>query len=127
MNKPLGLESETDSENPSTVLLDDSQLDQFRANDNDDMLSELVSMYLTETDGQIGSLKTQQDPDTVARIAHQLKGSSANLGARQLADAFSRLEASANLGNLEATGDLIGEIQGTFDRTRVKLNALLGH
>ncbi len=127
LNKPLGLESETDSENPSTVLLDDSQLDQFRANDNDDMLSELVSMYLTETDGQIGSLKTQQDPDTVARIAHQLKGSSANLGARQLADAFSRLEASANLGNLEATGDLIGEIQGTFDRTRVKLNALLGH
>jgi len=125
LNKPLGLEPEPDPANPSTVLLDESQLDQFRVKDNDDMLRELVFMYLSETDGQIGSLQTQQDPDSVARIAHQLKGSSANLGARQLADAFSRLEAMANLGDLGGTGELMEEIQGTFDRTRVKLNALL--
>ncbi len=125
LNKPLGLEPETDSETPSTVLLDESQLDQFRVKDNDDMLRELVSMYLSETDSQIGSLNTQQDPGAVARIAHQLKGSSANLGARQLADAFSRLETMANLGDLSDAGELMEEIQGTFDRTRVKLNALL--
>jgi HPt (histidine-containing phosphotransfer) domain-containing protein len=125
LNKSLGLEPGMELGVPSAALLDQTQLDQFRVNDNDDMLRELVSMYLTETDGQIDSLSTQQDPDTVARIAHQLKGSSANLGARQLADAFSRLEETAKAGDLAPAGDLLEEIRGTFDRTRVKFNALL--
>jgi PAS domain S-box-containing protein len=125
LNKSLGLEPGMELDVPSAALLDQTQLDQFRVNDNDDMLRELVSMYLSETDGQIDSLSTQQDPDTVARIAHQLKGSSANLGARQLADAFSRLEETAKAGDLAPAGDLLEEIRGTFDRTRVKFNALL--
>jgi PAS domain S-box-containing protein len=125
LNKSLGLEPGMELDVPSAALLDQTQLDQFRVNDNDDMLRELVSMYLSETDGQIDSLFTQQDPDTVARIAHQLKGSSANLGARQLADAFSRLEETAKAGDLAPAGDLLEEIRGTFDRTRVKFNALL--
>jgi PAS domain S-box-containing protein len=125
LNKSLGLEPGMELDVPGAALLDQTQLDQFRVNDNDDMLRELVSMYLSETDGQIDSLSTQQDPDTVARIAHQLKGSSANLGARQLADAFSRLEKIAKAGDLAPAGDLLEEIRGTFDRTRVKFNALL--
>ena len=125
LNKSLGLDPGIEQDAPSAVLLDQTQLDQFRVNDNNDMLRELVSMYLTETNGQIDSLSTQQNPDTVARIAHQLKGSSANLGARRLADAFSRLEETAKAGDLAPASDLLAEIRGTFDRTRVKFNALL--
>jgi HPt (histidine-containing phosphotransfer) domain-containing protein len=56
---------------------------------------------------------------------HQLKGSSANLGARQLADALSRLEEISKTGDINRTNDLLKEIRGTFDRTAVKLNSLL--
>jgi hypothetical protein len=125
LNKSLGLDPGMELDVPGAALLDQTQLDQFRVNDNNDMLRELVTMYLSETDGQIESLTAQQDADTMARIAHQLKGSSANLGARQLADAFSRLEETAKAGDLAPANDLLAEIRGTFDRTRVKFNALL--
>ncbi len=125
LNKSLGLDPGMELDIPGAALLDQTQLDQFRVNDNNDMLRELVTMYLSETDGQIESLTAQQDADTMARIAHQLKGSSANLGARQLADAFSRLEETAKAGDLAPANDLLAEIRGTFDRTRVKFNALL--
>ena len=89
------------------------------------MLREIVSLYLNDTGHQIDSLSNEQNPYVVARTAHQIKGSSANLGARQLADALSRLEEIAKTGDLNRTGDLLEEIRGTFDRTAVKLNALL--
>ncbi len=124
LNKSLGLEPGKGNVG-DTLLLDEKQLDQLRVNGQDDMLREIVSLYLTETSRQIESLESEPDVDTVASIAHQLKGSSANLGARQLADAFSRLEETAKAGNLDQASGLMGEIRGTFDRTQVKLNALL--
>ena len=109
----------------SFLSTNQSQLDQFRANGNNDMLSELASLYLSETAEQISALSGQQDGESIARIAHQLKGSSANLGARLLADAFSRLEGKAKSGEPMPDSELLKEIQGTFDRTQVKLTALL--
>ena len=125
LNKSLGFEADPPISAHDTTLLDESQLDQLRVNGNDDMLREIVSLYLTDTGHQIDSLSNEQNPDAIARTAHQLKGSSANLGARQLADALSRLEEIAKTGGLNRAGDLLEEIRGTFDRTAVKLNALL--
>ena len=125
LNKSLGLEADPPASAHDTTLLDESQLDQLRVNGNDDMLREIASLYLTDTGHQIDSLSNEQNPDAVARTAHQLKGSSANLGARQLADALSRLEEIAKTGDINRTSDLLEEIRGTFDRTAVKLNSLL--
>ena len=125
LNKSLGFEADPPASAQDTTLLDESQLDQLRVNGNDDMLREIVSLYITDTGHQIDSLSNEQNPDAVARTAHQLKGSSANLGARQLADALSRLEEIAKTGDINRTSDLLEEIRGTFDRTAVKLNSLL--
>ena len=125
LNKSLGLQAEPPANAHDITLLDESQLDQLRVNGNDDMLREIVSLYLTDTCHQINSLSNEQNSDTVARTAHQLKGSSANLGARQLADALSRLEEIARTEDIKRTSELLEEIRGTFDRTAVKLNSLL--
>ena len=85
-------------------------------------------MFLQQTEEQIGQLNDSighEDAGETSRIAHQLKGSSANLGARRLSDALSRLEQTANDNDLAHAGRLLEEIRGTFDRTRVQFQAIL--
>ena len=129
LQKSLGIEAEEevvfDSEKP---LLDTSQLDQLRAAGQDDTFREIISMYLEQTRSQLSDLQSAirgQNPEETANIVHQIKGSSANLGASQLADACSRLETDAKLGNLDGAHALLQEIQGTFDRTQVHFQSLL--
>ena len=129
LQKSLGIEVEEevviDSEMP---LLDTSQLDQLRAAGQDDTFREIISMYLEQTRSQLSDLQTAityQNPKVTGNIAHQIKGSSANLGASQLADACSRLETDAKLENLDGAHALLQEIKGTFDRTQVHFQSLL--
>ena len=92
LQKSLGIEAEeevvVDSEMP---LLDTSQLDQLRTAGQDDTFREIISMYLEQTRSQLSDLQSaiRVKPEETAKIAHQIKGSSANLGASQLADACS--------------------------------------
>ena len=65
-------------------LLDTSQLDQLRAAGQDDTFREIISMYLEQTRSQLSDLQSaiaDQNPEETGNIAHQIKGSSANLGA----------------------------------------------
>ena len=85
-------------------------------------------MYIEQTRSQLSDLQSaiaDQNPEETGNIAHQIKGSSANLGASQLADACSRLETDAKLENLDGVHALLQEIQGTFDRTQVHFQSLL--
>ena len=129
LHKSLGMEAahQTQSE-PEIALLDTSQLDQLRAAGQEETFREIVCMYLDQSRLQIDQLNTavaEDDCDTILSISHQLKGSSANLGANQLADACSRLESAAKEDQLYDSASLFSEIQGTFDRTQVQLQAQL--
>ena len=109
-------------------LLDESQLDQLRGDGEDNDFLEIIDLFLTQTEEQIGQLNEavgNQDAAATSHLAHQLKGSSANLGARRLADSLSRLEQSAINSDLAHADPLLKEIQGTFDRTRVQFQAVL--
>ena len=126
--KSLGMDAPTNEAQAALPLLDESQLDQLRGNGAEDTLREIIDMYLTDTTEQLGNLEsaiTKQSAESVQRITHQLKGSSANLGARRLADALARLEEAAETGDLADTGRLLHEIRGTFDRTQIQFRALL--
>jgi CheY-like chemotaxis protein/HPt (histidine-containing phosphotransfer) domain-containing protein len=129
LQKSLGIETEEEEAAESAaLLLDTTQLDQLRVDGQDDTFREIISMYLDQTHSQLSELRTafmDQNHVETANIAHQIKGSSANLGASQLADACSRLETSAKSGDLEEGHTLLQEIQGTFDRTRVQFQSLL--
>ena len=128
LNKSLGVEPESNSNSEDCPLLVTAQLDQLRGNGQEEAFREIVSMYLKQTGEQLSKLKkvvTDQDLDSISHIAHQVKGSSANLGATQLADACSRLEDESKSGNLNCGAQLLDEILGTFDRTEVKFRSLL--
>jgi len=126
--KSLGMEAPAAEAQSALPLLDDSQLDQLRGNGAEDALREIIEMYLADTAEQLANLQTasnESDIEAIQRIAHQLKGSSANLGARRLADALARLEDAANSGELSNADNLLGEICGTFDRTQIQFRAQL--
>ena len=129
LQKSLGIEIKEEETSESEIpLLDTTQLDQLRAADQADTFREIISMYLDQTHSQLTELHTalaDQNHEQTANISHQIKGSSANLGASQLADACSRLETSTKSGELEVAHTLLQEIQGTFDRTRVQFQSLL--
>ena len=129
LQKSLGIEIKEEETSESEIpLLDTTQLDQLRAADQADTFREIISMYLEQTHSQLTELHTalaDQNHEQTANIAHQIKGSSANLGASQLADACSRLETSTKSGELEVGHTLLQEIQGIFDRTRVQFQSLL--
>ena len=127
LNKSLGMDADSASSG-AAPLLDESQLDQLRGDGEDNEFLEIIDLFLTQTEEQIGQLNEavgNQDSATTSYLAHQLKGSSANLGARRLADALSRLEQSAINSDLAHADPLLKEIQGTFDRTRVQFQAVL--
>lgn len=65
------------------------------------------------------------DPQALRRAAHSYKGSSANIGAPQLAELCRQLEAEANAGNLAPAAELIRQIKAESDVVLAELQAWL--
>ena len=128
MNRSLGIENEGAPDTSDSLLLDESHLDQLRGNGQDDALREIIGLFLEQTHDQISQLNEaidKNDAQTTSSLAHQLKGSSANLGARRLSDTFSQLEQSAKNNDLSQASVLLEVIRVTFDRTRIQFQSLL--
>ena len=128
LNRSLGINPGPSDNNTTNPLLATAQIDQLRGNGQDDDFKEIISMYIEQTGEQLSALENavnEKDVEAISSKAHQIKGSSANLGAIQISDLCSRLEDNAKDGNLSSTDQLFDEIHGTFDRTKVQLLALL--
>ncbi len=128
LNKSLGINADSSLQNNNIPLLAESQLEQLRGNGQEDTFKEIISMYLAQTHEQLSQLKSliaKEKFKTIGAIAHQIKGSSANLGAARLSDECSCLEDSALAENLNESIALMEKIQGTFSRTEVQFRALL--
>jgi len=127
LNRSLGINPESADNNTKNPLLATAQIDQLRGNGQDDDFKEIISMYIEQTREQLGALEkavNEKDLESIISKAHQIKGSSANLGAIQIADLCSQLEDGAKDGNISSSNQLLNEIHGTFDRTKVQLLAL---
>ena len=128
MNKSLGIDNVDAPGNSDSLLLDETHLSQLRGNGQDDALREIIGLFLEQTHDQISQLNeaiSKNNAQTTSSLAHQLKGSSANLGARRLSDTFSELEQSAKNNDLSQAGELLEVIRVTFDRTRIQFQSLL--
>ncbi|MDG2215046.1 MAG: response regulator, partial [Verrucomicrobiota bacterium] len=128
LNRSLGIKPESTDNNLKKPLLASAQINQLRGNGLDDEFKEIISMYIDQTREQLCALEKSVNEKDIASIsskAHQIKGSSANLGAVQISDLCSLLEDNAKVGNLSSSEQLLNEIYGTFDRTKVQLLALL--
>lgn len=112
---------------PSTVVLDQGALDAIREMESPtmpDVLEQIVEVYLEHAQNQVNTLAEAvetSDIETQNRIAHNLKSSSANLGAHDLAALCQTLETATQHGPSDRAGDLSVKIIDTFAKVHAAL------
>jgi HPt (histidine-containing phosphotransfer) domain-containing protein len=86
---------------------------------DEDLLVELIDLFLQDVPARLvqlhGALVDGQ-AKLVMQIAHSLKGSSANLGARGMACICGKLEERGRAGSLDGGPGLYGELEHEFAR-----------
>jgi PAS domain S-box-containing protein len=124
---PLSLESEKQAEpGPAldpTVL---AELRQFQAEGEPDIVQELAEAFQFETPPLLEALykaATEGQPEQLKRAAHNLKGSSNNLGARTLAALSAELEALGKQGTVEGAVELITRLEQEYQRVCLSLSS----
>jgi HPt (histidine-containing phosphotransfer) domain-containing protein len=93
------------------------------------LLSQVVAMYLEASPAlirQIEDALAARDPAAAKFAAHTLKSSSANLGARRLAELCAALEQAARAGSLPDGTGSAAEIRREFDAVRRALERETG-
>jgi signal transduction histidine kinase/CheY-like chemotaxis protein/HPt (histidine-containing phosphotransfer) domain-containing protein len=109
--------------------LDESALANIRALQRPgapDLLLRVVDLYLASAPKlikQMHAALVQSDAPAIMRAAHTLKSSSANLGARHLADLCKTLEACSRKGNIDPAAAMLAQLQAEYVRTADALTA----
>jgi signal transduction histidine kinase/CheY-like chemotaxis protein len=91
-----------------------------------DIFSELVAILETQTPDLVQQLITALDAGDqklVRRLAHTLKGSTLNLGARAVADVCQRMENAAEHGELHKIPELLTVMQRVYEQSLCALRA----
>jgi PAS domain S-box-containing protein len=99
-------------------------LRELQTEDHGDLLGALIDIFEVDSHEQIGVLRAaiaSNDLLGVGRAAHRLRGSSANLGAVELAARCAELEALSNGGSLADAAALLGRIEHELARARQAL------
>jgi HPt (histidine-containing phosphotransfer) domain-containing protein len=106
-------------------ILDESVLAPLRSK-RPDLLARIIKMYLTHAPvalADMAAAAAEGDCERMARQAHSLKSSSANLGAMQLSALCRELEATANKKASVAAQNLAARIKTGFDGVHRALDA----
>ena len=94
----------------------------------DDMVS-LFSVYAKDSKLRLKDLETMvgqaADPQAIRLAAHSLKGSSANVGAKPLADLCLRLENMAREESLAAAQSVVSDIKSLYYKMQVELEQII--
>jgi two-component system, sensor histidine kinase and response regulator len=128
VTSPTGTEGSS-PHNELEESLDHTVIANLRELGDSDLLSELTQMFVEEVPEQLGALREaieNGDVQTVRRIGHTLKGSSGNMGARQMSRLCHDLEHAGEANDLPAAARLLGAIEEEFDNVRTQLTALVG-
>jgi PAS domain S-box-containing protein len=102
-------------------------LQDLSGDDAPHFLETLLSQYLVDADAHIADLHTAlngRQVDIVARVAHSLKGSSHNVGAKSLARLCTSIQQLGESGNLEAIPALLEQLGREFSRVRARFQAI---
>jgi CheY-like chemotaxis protein len=89
-----------------------------------DILDELIELFLDEVPTQLKALREAAhigETQSVERIAHTLKGSSANMGALRMEALCAELEETVRSGDLSAASGHISRLEEEFGRVRAVL------
>ncbi|MCR9278831.1 MAG: Hpt domain-containing protein [Pseudomonadaceae bacterium] len=100
-----------------TTHLDETLICELRELMEDDF-TVLLDAYLAEAPIQRAAIETafeESDPEALRRTAHSLKGSSANIGATQLAQICHKIEESAHGADADQLAMLLSGLASEFD------------
>jgi diguanylate cyclase (GGDEF)-like protein len=123
--------AETESNHPATGSdtakmnepLDQGILGELR-DSLGDTVGQVIEFYLEDTPGLLDELEKalqQEDGETLAQRAHNIKGSSRNVGAHRLANLCKAMEDCGRSGITEGTEQLLRRLSAEFERVRAAL------
>jgi two-component system sensor histidine kinase/response regulator len=110
--------------------LDRSQIEFLLSLDDGEgeALAQIVQEYFIlngEGHAELLRLLSEGDSDALERMAHTLKGASANVGAIGLADVCADLETRARQAQLTDAAELVEQFDAEFNRVRTALEVVL--
>lgn len=111
-----------------SAVIDWEQLDMIADGFTEDFV-EIYREFVAEVPGLLASLRAALDAgDTAqaARVAHQLKGSSANFGFIGISSPMSSLELEAKAGSLEKAGEYFAAAEAGFGEAVAEVQSLRG-
>ena len=100
-------------EQDTSGTLDRAALTNLREIGGDEMISELAEVFADDARARLTDLKRafdEKDAASVTQVAHTLKGSSANVGAKRMQALCSRLENTAASEDLSPSDELLEEL-----------------
>ena len=89
-----------------------------------DFLCELIELYLDDTTARLAELHAglkQQDAPELERVAHRLRGSSGNLGIRQMQALCMEIEETLRNGEMDSVGMILTRLEAEFELVREAL------
>ncbi len=104
--------------------LDRAVVESLRELGGDEMLSELTEVFLEDTSSGLAALKEASetgDAEAIERVAHTLKGSAGNMGAKRMAAICSELQDAGESGDLSGASELLKVLEAEFERVRPAL------
>jgi len=103
-----------------------AELRQFQGEGEPDIVQELAEAFQFETPSLLEALHVavrEEQPESLKRAAHNLKGSSSNLGARTMATLSSELESLGKKGTVDGAVELVAELEQEYQRVCQALTA----
>jgi HPt (histidine-containing phosphotransfer) domain-containing protein len=103
-----------------------AELRQFQGEGEPDIVQELAEAFQFETPPLLEALRqivAQGQHEQLRRVAHNLKGSSLNLGARTMAALSAELETIGKNGTVEGAAELLTRLQQEYQRVLQTLAA----
>lgn len=93
-----------------------------------EFLQELVDMYIEDAENLLIELQTalrRAEPDELARTAHKLKGSSANMGANRVSETAKALEQLGKSEQFEDADRLMAHLESEIGFAKKAFQGLL--
>jgi signal transduction histidine kinase/DNA-binding response OmpR family regulator len=115
---PLAADAQSDG------VVDYAALDGLRALERagtPGLVEKVKGLFLEETPAQLADLRAsaqQGDSVRLAKVAHTLQGSAANLGAREMVRICAELQVLAEDGNIGIAPSLVADLERQFDPVR---------
>jgi two-component system, sensor histidine kinase and response regulator len=104
--------------------LDREVIESLRELGGSEMLSELGQMYLDNVRSGLATLQKaleEGDASTVQRVAHTLRGSSSNMGAKRMASLLAKLQDVGASQIISDGPELLERLEAEFERVRPAL------